>query len=61
MTTTKNSLSNKCIWGAKLQYVSPLAEQLSINGQGIICTSGDNPNTIPGMNWGGQYNDEPTD
>lgn len=61
MTTIENNLFQKCIWGGKLQYVSPLAEQISIGGRDIICTSGDNPNTIPGMNWGGQYNDEPTD
>jgi hypothetical protein len=41
------------------KYTKPLADQISLEGQRIVCVS--DQNVIPGMSWGGQYNDEPTD
>ena len=61
MKTLEKSLSKKRIGGGKLQYSRPLAEQIGISGQTVICTSDTDPNSIPGMGWGGHYSNEPTD
>ena len=41
-------------------YESPSCTSMEFLGSQIICTSG-TTNAIPGMGWGGSYNEEPLD
>jgi len=61
MKTIEHNLSKKRIGGGKLLYHRPLTTQVSITGQSIICISDPDLNSLPGMGWGGHYNNEPTD